>query len=188
MKRFMAIVAIAATITASTVPQAAFAKDITVGDGETSKATSTVSKLTIDQTVIDDLGYTLNVSIPAEITLSYDSSNKKFKGSGDVYASGIIASGKSVDVQTTGKTIDTITQDSHTIDITGHGTCGISTDVTFDADTCLANSKYLKDGAGSLSKNTLSASVDAEPAIKGVTPDTLGQWSATIPITITVTQ
>ena len=185
-KRKVAILLLIASLCASTVPQAAFAQDVAIDKDDTTKSASTTAALTIDSTVIDDLGYGLIVSIPAEVTMSYDTSNKKFAGSGDVYASGIIASGKRVDVQTTGKTIDTITQDSHTIDVTGHGTCGISTDVTFDADTCLANSKYLKDGAGSLAKNTLSASVDAEPVIKGVTPDTLGQWSTTIPITISI--
>lgn len=183
-RNIFAIAAIAMSIITATTP--AYAETITINEGDTTKSATTTAGLTIDNTVIEDMGYGLIASVPVTMDLAYDSNTKSFKGASDVYASGIVDAGKSVNIKTTQESINSVTQGVHTIDVTGYGTCEVTKDHTFDAETCMANSRYFKESTGSLVANSLKAEIKAEPLVKGVAPDTLGEWTAAIPITIEI--
>ncbi len=100
-------IALGAALLLSASPITAFAEntDVNVPSLGT-RSQDVTATFTIDDDILIDLGYGAIATIPINVPLSYNSSNKTFEGGRTVYCSGVIPENKKVTVN-----IDTISTD-----------------------------------------------------------------------------
>lgn len=94
------IAAVLLTLTAfcAALPSNAFAADQTVTVGDGGSSCEVTASATVTDQDLEDLGLNVVVSFPTEVALSLDKGTKSFKGSGNIYACGVMDSGKSLTV------------------------------------------------------------------------------------------
>lgn len=94
------IAAVLLTLSAfcAAVPTNAFAADQTVAVGDGGSSCEVTASAAVTDQDLEDLGLNVVVSFPTEVTLTLDKGTKSFKGSGSIYAYGIMDSGKSLTV------------------------------------------------------------------------------------------
>lgn len=94
------IAAVLLTLTAfcAAVPANVFAADQTVAVGDGGSSCEVTASATVTDQDLEDLGLNVVVSFPTEVALALDKGTKSFKGSGSIYAYGIMDSGKNLTV------------------------------------------------------------------------------------------
>lgn len=98
MMKKIAAVLLTLTTFCAVAPMNAFAADQTVtveGGGSSCEVTASA---TVTNQDLEDLGLNVVVSFPTEVALALDKGTKSFKGSGSIYAYGIMDSGQSLTV------------------------------------------------------------------------------------------
>lgn len=98
MMKKIAAVLLAFTAFCAAAPANAFAADRTVAAGDGGSSCEVTASATVTDQDLEDLGLNVVVSIPTEIALALDAGTKSFKGSGSIYACGIMDSGNSLAV------------------------------------------------------------------------------------------
>lgn len=79
-------------------PMGALAADQTVGPVDGEGACEVAASATVTDQDLEDLGLSVVVSLPTEVTLTLDAASKAFKGSGSIYAYGVMDSGRELAV------------------------------------------------------------------------------------------
>lgn len=96
MKKKIAAVLLALSALCAAVPANAFAADQTVEAGDGSCEVTASAAVTDED--LKELGLNVVVSFPAEVALTLDAGSKTFKGTGSVYAYGIMDDGQNLTV------------------------------------------------------------------------------------------
>ena len=98
MMKKMAAVLFTLTTLCTAVPMNAFAADQTVAVGDGGSSCEVTASATVTDQDLEDLGLNVVVSFPTEVALALDKGTKSFKGSGSIYAYGIMDSGNNLTV------------------------------------------------------------------------------------------
>lgn len=98
MMKKIAAVLLSLTAFCAALPSNAFAADQTVTVGDGGSSCEVTASATVTDQDLEDLGLNVVVSFPTEVALSLDKGTKSFKGSGNIYACGVMDSGKSLTV------------------------------------------------------------------------------------------
>lgn len=96
MKKKIAAALLTLAALCAAVPANAFAADQTVDAGDGSCEVTASATVTDEE--LKELGLNVVVSFPAEVALTLDSGSKTFKGTGSVYAYGIMDDGENLTV------------------------------------------------------------------------------------------
>lgn len=97
MKKIAAVLLTLTTLCAA-APMNAFAADQTVAVGDGGSSCEVTASATVTDQDLEDLGLNVVVSFPTEVALALDKGTKSFKGSGSIYAYGIMDSGNNLTV------------------------------------------------------------------------------------------
>lgn len=98
MKNKIAAAIISLTALCAMIPANVFAAEQTVEAGESGNACEVTASATVTDQELKDLGLNVVVSFPTEVALALDKDSKEFKGTGNIYAYGIMDSGKQLAV------------------------------------------------------------------------------------------
>lgn len=98
MMKKIAAVLLTLTALCTAVPVGVFAADQTVTVGDGGSSCEVTASATVTDQDLEDLGLNVVVSFPTEVALALDKGTKSFKGSGSIYAYGIMDSGSSLTV------------------------------------------------------------------------------------------
>lgn len=98
MKNKIAAALLSMAALCATFPMDAFAADQTVEAGDSGNTCEVTASATVTDQELADLGLNVVVSFPTEVTLALDKDSRDFKGTGSIYAYGIMDSAKSLTV------------------------------------------------------------------------------------------
>lgn len=98
MMKKIAAVLLTLTALCTAVPASVFAADQTVTVEDGGSSCEVTASATVTDQDLEDLGLNVVVSFPTEVALALDKGAKSFKGSGSIYACGVMDSGKSLTV------------------------------------------------------------------------------------------
>jgi hypothetical protein len=187
--RKLSLLALALAMVLFAVPKTAYASSST----STVPSTGTTSKnvtatFTIDDEIMQQLGYGAVISVPVNIPLSYSEFFKKFVGSAEIVCSGVIDEGKSVVVS-----IDTSSASYGRISDSGSNTYsvkgkdGFAINLTKDSWTSaemLTNYNILNNEDTTDDGTTLSSLLSVNIPGNGFIPKVTGDFTTTVPLVI----
>lgn len=183
----MVAVASAAAICVGGMPAGyVFAEDVSVTDSVTNRTVT--GRFTVSESDLADMGYGPTASVPLNIGLSYESASSRYSGSGEVYAYGVINSGKqiSVSIDTSDERLGDV-YDSNNVDCTtetGSGyDCSLSK-VDWSRTECYKNYTDISDGKSVTHMSVLSVTVPKACFI----PTGTGDYKAYVPLKIQLTE
>lgn len=187
----MAVTAMTTGIVLGSMPGvSAFAettKDVAVpSTGQTTQEVEAYFNVT--QEDLNALGYDLIVTVPISFQLGFDKVNKAYKGSGNVSASGMLASGKAVSVKidTDHEKYGKIFVGDSTIDVTANDSSGFRSDMSqekWTSSMCYSNLKDKMNSAALSWTSDLSVTVP----FSAFTLKDLGKYFTTVPLVISLT-
>ncbi len=183
MTCFTKLLIMAAMTGVLVLPAEALADEVTVpADGSASSEVE--ARFTIDEDVLNSLGYNCIASIPINLPLVYNDTTGKFSNTASIYCSGILPAGKQAQI--------TINQDSSRFGnvydpdenaASVKGKTGFSVNLSKSVWTkqdCLTNLSDINESNSPRETGTLSVSVPG----KGFIPSSTGTYTTYIPLII----